>query len=106
MTFLPFAVRWLVPGDEALATRAMREVLEDDPRGIEAGWLADPRQHLAVALVDGVPAGVAYGHTLPLPDGRTEMLLYSPRRRGGPSAAWGRARPRRGVCGAGAHPRI
>lgn len=76
MTSPPFEVRWLVPGDEALAARAMREVLED-PGGLADGWLADLRVHFAVALVDGTPAGVAFGHTVPLPGGRTEMLLYS-----------------------------
>ena len=76
MTFLLFEVRWLAPGDEALAARAMREVLEE-PGGLADGWLAGPQVHFAVALLNGVPAGVAYGHTVPLPDGRTEMLLYS-----------------------------
>lgn len=69
-------VRWLGPDDEALANRAMREVLEETG-GIAEGWLADDRVHLAVVVAEGAPVGVAYGHTLPLPDGRVEMLLYS-----------------------------
>ena len=72
-----FEVRWLAVGDEALAARAMHDVLDDEPRGLDDGWLTDPRVHLVVALVEGAPVGVAYGHTLPLPDGRIEMLLYS-----------------------------
>lgn len=72
-----FEVRWLAVGDETLAARAMREVLDDEPRGLEDGWLTDPRVHFVVALVAGAPVGAAYGHTLPLPDGRIEMLLYS-----------------------------
>ena len=72
-----FDVRWLAVGDEALAARAMHDVLDDEPRGLEDGWLTDPRVHFVVVLVEGAPVGVAYGHTLPLPDGRIEMLLYS-----------------------------
>lgn len=72
-----FALRWLGAGDEAIAARALREVLDDEPRGIESGWLADPRVHFVIGLIEGHPVGVAYGHTLPLPDGRIEMLLYS-----------------------------
>lgn len=72
-----FEVRWLAVGDETLAARAMRDVLDDEPRGLEDGWLTDPRVHFVVVLVEGAPVGVAYGHTLPLPDGRIEMLLYS-----------------------------
>ncbi len=69
-------VRWLGSSDEALANRAMHEVLEETG-DIAEGWLADARVHLAVVVVEGAPVGVAYGHTLPLPDGRVEMLLYS-----------------------------
>lgn len=72
-----FEVRWLAVGDEVLAARAMRDVLDDGPRGLEDGWLADSRVHFVVALVEGTPVSVAYGHTLPLPHGRVEMLLYS-----------------------------
>jgi ribosomal protein S18 acetylase RimI-like enzyme len=72
-----FEVRWLAVGDEALAAQAMHDVLDDEPRGFDDGWLADPRVHFVVALVEGTPVAVAYGHTLPLPDGRIEMLLYS-----------------------------
>ncbi len=73
----PFEVRWLAAGDEALAARALREVLDDEPRGIDSGWLEDPRVHFVVGEIEGQPVGVAYGHTVPLPDGRIEMLLYS-----------------------------
>ncbi len=72
----PPEVRWLGPADHILADRAMREVLEESG-GVVEGWLSDPRVHFAVTLVDGAPVGVAYGHTVPLPDGRVEMLLYS-----------------------------
>ncbi len=76
MMLPPFEARWLAPGDEVLAARALREVL-GEPAGLADGWLARPECHFVVALADGVPAGVAYGHTIPLPGGRTEMLLYS-----------------------------
>lgn len=69
-----FEVRWLGPGDEALAARALRDVLDDT---LAPGWLGGGGRHFAVATVEGDPVGVAYGHTLPLPDGRTELLLYS-----------------------------
>lgn len=77
MTSPDVEVRWLASGDEGLAAEAVRHVLRDDPLGIEAGWLIRPGVHLAVALLEGVSVGVAYGHTLPLPDGRAELLLYS-----------------------------
>ena len=76
MTTEDFELLWLAAGDEALASRAMRDVLEE-PRDLADGWLTDPMVHLVVVLAEGVPAGVAYGHTIPLPDGRIEMLLYS-----------------------------
>lgn len=76
MTLPPFEVRWLAPGDEALAARALREVLGESA-GLADRWLARPECHFVVALSDGTPVGVAYGHTVSLPDGRTEMLLYS-----------------------------
>jgi len=69
-----FEVRWLGPDDEALAARALRDVVGDD---LAPGWLGGAGLHFAVVTVEGVPAGVAFGHTLPLPDGRTELLLYS-----------------------------
>lgn len=69
-------VRWLGSADHVLADRAMREVLEEEV-GVVDGWLSDPRVHFAVTVVDGPPVGIAYGHTVPLPDGRIEMLLYS-----------------------------
>lgn len=41
-----------------------------------ASFLADPRHHMFIAYVDGVPAGMVTGVELTHPDKGTEMFLY------------------------------
>jgi ribosomal protein S18 acetylase RimI-like enzyme len=67
----------LGPGDEERVVRAQH--LFDDPVDAAAvrAYLADPRHHLLIASVDGMPAGFVTGIELLHPDKeRPEMFIY------------------------------
>jgi len=69
-------VRRLGP-DEADLARTLVAAIDRTPGDI-AAWLADDRNVMVAALVDGAPAGMAYGYQLPRVDDRpVALLLYS-----------------------------
>lgn len=67
---------WMRPGDEERVAGASS--LFDEPVRTEwaADFLARPNHHLAIAFVEGVPAGFVSGVEIAHPDKGTEMLLY------------------------------
>jgi len=69
--------RILGAGDEAMLAAAA-QVVEDDPPSPERcrQLLADPCFLAVVALDDGKPVGLTYGHVLPQLT-RTALLIYS-----------------------------
>ncbi|MGH6956480.1 MAG: GNAT family N-acetyltransferase [Caulobacteraceae bacterium] len=68
--------RILKPGDEALLVAAGAMIDEEMTPERARTLLADPSFVATVALEDGAPAGLIYGHVLPQLT-RTALLLYS-----------------------------
>jgi ribosomal protein S18 acetylase RimI-like enzyme len=69
-------IRWLSAGDEPLV-RAAGDLFDEPPTAeFTATFFDQPNHHLAIAYVNGDPAGFVSGVEIAHPDKRTEMFLY------------------------------
>jgi GNAT superfamily N-acetyltransferase len=73
---LDYEIRWLTSADESVLDRVAPDVFDEPIDPIRrAAYLADPRHHMAVAIMDGEVvaqvAGVVYRH----PDKTAELFI-------------------------------